>query len=132
MKDLDQSLAAIKPTIEGTYIFGCVDAVAPHLAPFAIIHEAEGTTIVVPATEAGDYGLSVQDTFARLGLGASTALDSVGITATVAQTLASRGIACNVIAGFYHDHVFVPADQADEAVRLLEDLADQARGWLPN
>jgi hypothetical protein len=35
----------------------------------------------------------------------------VGLTAA----LADRGISCNVIAGVYHDHLFVPDDRAEEA-----------------
>ncbi|MEV7808617.1 hypothetical protein AB0O28_37260 [Microbispora sp. NPDC088329] len=30
---------------------------------------------------------------------------------------------CNVVAGFHHDHLFVPYERTGEAVAVLEDLA---------
>jgi hypothetical protein len=52
------------------------------------------------------------------------------LTAAVSATLAGEGMSCNVVAGFYHDHLFVPHDSAVQAVKLLEDLAEQARAGL--
>ena len=51
-----------------------------------------------------------------------TALDAVGLTAAVATALAEHGIPANVIAGFYHDHLLVPEDRADDAVAVLRGL----------
>ena len=64
-------------------------------------------------------------------MGVHSALNAVGLTATVAQTLASRSISCNVVAGYHHDHLFVQADRQAEAVALLKELAESAQGWLP-
>jgi len=36
------------------------------------------------------------------------------------------GISANVIAGFYHDHLFVPSDDADKAVAALLELTHPA------
>lgn len=55
-----------------------------------------------------------------------SALDAVGLTAAVAQALAEYGLSCNVVAGFHHDHLFVPHERAAEAVALLEQLADRS------
>jgi hypothetical protein len=52
-------------------------------------------------------------------LGVQTTLQQVGLTASFAGRLAEAGISCNVVAGFHHDHLFVPRDRADEAVVLL-------------
>jgi hypothetical protein len=45
------------------------------------------------------------------------------LTAAVAGALAERGIACNVVAGFHHDHLFVPWGRRDEALVLLQRLS---------
>jgi hypothetical protein len=61
-----------------------------------------------------------------------SALEAVGLTAAVSAALAREGVSCNVVAGFYHDHLFVPHDSAAQAVRLLEDLAQRAHARLGN
>ncbi len=127
---LDATLANLNAQVEGTYVFATTDTVPAGLEPFAVIREAEGLTLIVEAVEAARYGLDCSKKFARIQPAAVTELVSVGLTATIAQTIASRGIPCNVIAGFYHDHFFVPADKAQEVVGMLANLSQQARGWL--
>ena len=53
----------------------------------------------------------------------AVALEAVGLTAAVSQALAQAGISCNIVAGYYHDHLFVPADEAKRALEVLEALA---------
>jgi hypothetical protein len=55
-----------------------------------------------------------------------SSLDAVGLTAAVAQELADHGISCNVVAGSFHDHLFVPYDRGDEVVGLLTALASRS------
>ena len=56
-----------------------------------------------------------------------SALDGVGLTAAVSGTLADAGISANMVSAACHDHLFVPAGTAGQAVRLLEDLARDDR-----
>jgi hypothetical protein len=56
-----------------------------------------------------------------------SALDAVGLTAAVSTELAANGISCNIVAGYYHDHLFVPEDDADYAVALLRELSARSR-----
>jgi hypothetical protein len=90
----------------------------------ATVQEDEGLTVVVPQTHADTLGLRYDIVLAMITLRVHSALDAVGLTAAVAGALAERGIACNVIAGFHHDHLFVPADRADDAIAALSALAD--------
>jgi hypothetical protein len=107
-------LAGMAPLLDARrWAFVVVDGAAPDDS-FAVIREDEGTTAIVP-DPAGD--------FARLTLTVHSALDGVGLTAAVAGALAERGIACNVVAGFHHDHLFVPWARADEALAILQRLA---------
>lgn len=85
---------------------------------FALIREAEGVTAIMPQEREGAAG-----DYARITLMVHSALDGVGLTAAVAGALAERGIACNVVAGFHHDHLFVPWERRDEALRALEALS---------
>ncbi len=130
MDNLDQALAALDPQIQGQYVFASTDRVPEGLEPFAVIREPEGLTLVILEAEATEHGLETDHSFTLITAGAQTSLNAVGITATVTSTIASRGIPCNVIAGAFHDHFFVPSDRADEALSLLQALAAQAEGWI--
>ena len=56
-------------------------------------------------------------------LNVHSALDAVGFLAAVATALSERGIGVNPVAGYYHDHLFIPADRAEEAMAVLEGLS---------
>lgn len=53
-----------------------------------------------------------------------SALEAVGLTAAFAGALGKAGISCNVIAGYYHDHLFVGRDDAERALQVLRQLAE--------
>jgi hypothetical protein len=91
----------------------------------ATITESEGPTSVVPVDEARAVGAPVDFEAAWLTLTVWSSLDAVGLTAAVSRVLADAGIACNMIAGYHHDHLLVPAERADEAVRLLRRLSSR-------
>ncbi|WP_133479129.1 ACT domain-containing protein [Cognatilysobacter segetis] len=97
------------------------DAAADAVAE-ARIHEAEGITYVVPEAFARAQGEPPGFVAAWLSLRVHTALDAVGVTAAVAGVLAERGIACNVLAGHFHDHLLVPAARRDDAVAAIRRL----------
>lgn len=79
--------------------------------------EDEGESFIVPATLAPR-----EARFRRITLQVHSALDGIGLTAAVATALAEAGIACNMVAALRHDHVFVPADQAEAALSVLRRL----------
>jgi hypothetical protein len=114
VSDLAGMLAGMAPVLNAReWRFVVTEGAAPADA-FAIIREDEGTTAIVPGEGGG---------FARIILQVHSALDGVGLTAAVATALAQAGIACNVVAGFHHDHLFVPWDRRDEALERLQRLA---------
>ena len=88
----------------------------------AALLEEEGWSFVIAPEVARGFDLPVGDLYRRIVLQVYSALDGVGLTAAVAGRLADAGIACNMIAAFHHDHVFVPAADAGEALRLLVEL----------
>lgn len=93
------------------------------LAPVVTVAEEEGTTLVLPQEQADAAGLGHDYVAGRITLRVHSALAAVGLTAAVARELADAGMSCNVVAGFHHDHLFVPYERLDEAVALLADLA---------
>ncbi len=124
--DLGVLLSSMRPHLhDGDYVFCCLPAgaVPDGLHPVATVAEAEGLTVVVPTPEALAAGLDADFRCAWITLGIHSALDAVGLTAAVATALTRDGIACNVIAGFHHDHLFVPFDTAQRALAALAALA---------
>lgn len=88
----------------------------------ALIREDEGTTAVVSLDAAGARGWPADFVACWLTVEAHSALDAVGLTAAVAGALARAGIPANVLAGFYHDHLLVPADRLADALACLAGL----------
>lgn len=114
VSDLSAMLAGMAPALDmRRWDFVLVEGAVPADA-FALIREDEGTTAIVR----GEGGA-----FARITLMVHSALDGVGLTAAVSTALAEAGIACNVVAGFHHDHLFVPWARREEALDLLQRLS---------
>lgn len=125
--NLGDLLNSMKPLLqEGEFAFVTVPGRSygahAELCPIASISEEEGLTLVVPHEHARMAELNFDGVFRMITLNVHSSLAAVGFTAAVADVLARQGISANVLAAFYHDHVFVPADRADEALSALESL----------
>lgn len=122
--DLDHLLSSLRPEVRGgEFVFCSVPALA--VATFdaeATVVETEGVSVVLRREAADDAGLAYDFVASWITLTVNSSLEAVGLTATVAARLAAEGISCNVIAGFYHDHLLVPADRCAEALGALQDL----------
>jgi len=88
--------------------------------------EQEGLTVIVDRATAERAGLSFDYVAAWITLNVHSALEAVGLTAAFATALGKAGISCNVIAGYYHDHLFVGLADAERAMHVLRDLAAHA------
>ncbi len=113
---LSAMLAQMDPVLDGrAWFFVCDQGEVPADA-FAVIREEEGITAIVAGERAGTP-------FARITLTVHSALEGVGLTAAVAGALAQAGVACNVVAGYHHDHLFVPWDRREQALAILQRLS---------
>ncbi|WP_203885839.1 ACT domain-containing protein [Planotetraspora kaengkrachanensis] len=123
--DLRKLLTNMHPQLNpGCYVFTTVEGdVPPGVTPVVMVSEDEGVTLVVPQQEADAAGLAYEYVAGWITLRVHSALEAVGLTAAVARELADIGLSCNVVAGFYHDHLFVPYEHVAEAVAVLENLA---------
>lgn len=113
----------LKPQLDPrVWVFCAVETTFDYkgLAPIAVFQEMEGTTIVVERSMAIRHQLGHTFASKRITLGAFTELDSIGILAAVTKILAKHDIATNAFCAFYHDHIFVPEDRAEEALAILE------------
>ena len=85
--------------------------------------EREGLTVIVERQQAEQVGLAFDYVAAWITLNVHSALEAVGLTAAFASALGQAGISCNVIAGYYHDHLFVGRADAERAMQVLRQLA---------
>lgn len=129
--DLAELLKSLSPRWNpGVYVFVSVpdDGPVALRSVVASIREPEGWSLVLAEADAAVLGLAIDFRAAWLTLTVHSALEAVGLTAVVAQALATAGISCNVIAGARHDHLFVPCERAQEAMAVLTGLQQQAAG----
>lgn len=115
---------------DGEYVFCTLaDGRLPDgLQPLGSFREREGLTLILPRVEAEDAGLTFDYVAAWLTLEVHSALEAVGLTAAVATALANAGISCNVVAAWYHDHLFVAHADGPRALDVLRALALHPEG----
>jgi uncharacterized protein len=131
ISDLALLLASMRPELHpGTWAWCALPpgTATDGLDAVATMREAEATTVVVDERQARARGWPVAFRSAWITLTVHSDLAAVGLTAAFARALGEAGIACNVIAGVHHDHLFVPVARADDAMAALQKLqAAQAR-----
>lgn len=128
IKDLQQLLNSISPKlIDREFVFLTMAGTLREyvdLEPVATFVEPEGLTLVVEKSVAEQHGLSFEGVYKQITLSVHSSLEAVGLTAAVAEKLAQKGISANVIAAYYHDHIFVPVVKANEAISALQEFGD--------
>ena len=118
-KNLEVLLRTMNPVLnDGEWVY-CDGEVAGALATF---REREGTTSIVARGEAEALGLRYSYVAAWITLSVLSDLEAIGFLAAVAAALAAEGISCNVWSALRHDHLFVPSDRRDDALRILAAL----------
>jgi hypothetical protein len=124
--DLKELLKKLKPKhIPGDYVFCVVqDLRGINIDDVVMVFkENEGTTIILKKTLADQLEFSYSFVAAWITLTVHPSLEAVGLTATFSKALAVKGISCNVVAAYYHDHIFVSKKDSEKAMDILTKLS---------
>ena len=125
--NLTSLIRGMEPVLQdGAYVFVTLApgaAMADGLQPRMVFEEAEGTTLIVLRDRADACGLAAEFPCRMITLNIHSSLAAVGFLAAVAAHLAGHGMGVNPVSGYYHDHLFVPEDRADDAMEALHALA---------
>jgi|TARA_R110000868_G_scaffold269051_3_gene528450 hypothetical protein len=127
-KNLTKLIASMRPILtEYEYVFGTLKTYnferLALLNPISTFQEKEGLTVVVQKEKADEYKIPYSGVFRCITLNVHSSLDAVGLTAAVSTKLTQSHISANVIAAYYHDHVFISSKDAEKALSKLNELA---------
>ena len=128
--DLSKLLQNMRPERNpGEYVFCVVDSFeqAEALKPVCLFQETEGTTAILLREQADTMSLSYSLVCAWITLTIHSSPEAVGLTAAVSRALAEENIRCNVVAAYYHDHLFVPVEDGERAMKVLAALIEASR-----
>jgi hypothetical protein len=123
---LSQLLKSLNPVLQpGEYVFCLVADLSQLHGEEAILvfKEAEGITVILEKQVADRLQLRYSLMTAWITLTVHSSLAAIGLTAAFTQALAAEGISCNVVAAFYHDHIFVPVEDSKKAIETLINLS---------
>lgn len=119
---LEKLIANMEPILNtGDYVYTTLQDLnaVPRSMTIAEVKEKEGITVVISKENADALGLNYAYVAAWITLNIHSSLQAVGLTAAFATELGKHNISCNVIAGYYHDHIFVDKSDAPKAIEAL-------------
>eukprot|EP00854_Cymbomonas_tetramitiformis_P016681 gene16681-19817_t len=128
--DVDKIIANLVPCLHpDSFVFcttadrGLVGTLLQDEQLIAFMAEKEGFTVVLSKAAAEKYSLKFDYIARWLTLEVHSALEAVGLTAAFAAALAKENISANVVAGFFHDHLFVDERSGEKALEVLTKLS---------
>jgi len=125
ISDLEQMISGMKPVLnEGIWVYVTVShgIDLSKVTPVATVREVEGLTLIIPENQALENGYPILFRCAWITLNVHSDLNACGLTAAFSKALADEQISCNVVAGAYHDHIYVPVDLAAASMAALKRL----------
>ena len=124
--DLNILLESLEPNLNlGSYVFISLKDINEILREDILFEfkEAEGITILLSKDKADKYNLDYEFVASWITLKVHSALDAVGLTAAVSSALTKHNISCNVVAAYYHDHLFVSKKDTKKAMEVLSEFS---------
>ncbi len=124
--DLNILLRTLKPSLnKGNYVFISVKDIQ-HISRDNILFEfkeKEGITIILEQAKADELNFKCEFVASWITLTVHSALNAVGLTAAVSTALTKHNISCNVVAAYYHDHIFVSTKDTKKAMEVLSEFS---------
>ncbi|MBK9740073.1 MAG: ACT domain-containing protein [Actinobacteria bacterium] len=125
-QELGALLSALRPEVRaGEFVFVPLTE-AVDVETFAIVREDEAVTYVVQRSTADEHGWPYDFVAGWITLRLHSSLAAIGLTAAVSGAMAGAGISCNMLAGYFHDHLLVPVDRVADAMAVLQRLSSDA------
>jgi hypothetical protein len=128
--DLNVLLASMEPKLQpGEFLFCTIprgQILAGDFVPLATFIEKEGRTLILEVSLAAFLDCPKSAPMRHISLTIHSSLEAVGLTAAISTELTRHRISANVVAAFYHDHIFVPSADAERAVEALRDLSTRS------
>lgn len=125
--DLSKLIQGMTPKLNpGKYVFTLAKPDQP-VDPDDVIStfkEEEGLTLILEQSKADQLGLTYDFVASWITLQIHSSLEAVGLTAVFSSELAKHEISCNVVAGYYHDHIFVNHMDQMKAIEVLRGLSE--------
>ena len=128
--DLNKLIKGLSPKLnDGEYVFTSIKDIEVIDISEAIctFKENEGSTLVLDRNRADQLGLKYNFIASWITLEIHSSLNAVGLTSLFTTELANYGISCNVIAGYYHDHIFVSTKDSLKTLEILKQLSLRIR-----
>jgi len=126
-KDLQQLLKSMRPEHNsGDYVFCKVENLENiNLNEVEMFfREKEAITLILKKEIAEILKLEYSVIMAWITLTVHSSLQAVGLTAAFSKALSENGISCNVVAAFYHDHIFVSKKDIKKAIEILNAFSN--------
>ncbi|CAG1977127.1 unnamed protein product [Fusarium graminearum] len=131
-KLLSTLTTTLQPTVYVFTTFTDLSTLPPLSETQMLFKESEGVTAIVSEEYAESHNIEYFFPCKMISLDVTSSLEAVGFMAVIATKLAAKGIGCNPVSGFYHDHIFVPLGREDESVEVLAQIAAENKGETDN
>jgi hypothetical protein len=126
--DLGTLLRSMEPTLsDEEYVFVSMEeSLSEDLRADSLLmfREEEGVTFILERNMADSLGLEYLATWALITLSVHSDLEAIGFIARISTELAKEGISVNIVSAYYHDHLFVPFEDSQEAMEVLQALSE--------
>ena len=124
--NLSQILKTLSPELNpGEYIFHSTNDPDQFDQKdiIGLFKEKEGFTVIILKKLADEKKIPYQFIASWITLNVHSSLDAVGLTAAFSDALTKENISANVVAGYYHDHIFVAKKDSNKAMKALGRLS---------
>lgn len=126
-KDLTVLLQNMEPVLNaGDYVFSTVENLSqiPDMEKLLFFfREKEAVTVVLEKSIADEWNLKYTYISSWIILNIHSSLEAVGLTAAFANALKQENISCNVVAAYFHDHIFVVKEDSERAMEALRKFS---------